>query len=150
MVMGSAGRCRLSAIAHTRSGSFARIPADAAIEPAGAREDVGVDSLRLLIEWANGWSVSRGRPTPSAVAGGVRIDASRPGRAARYMLPTLDRALLAGLGDAWTRVMAILGNWAVSNGTPTGLLAATGQGAILYHRLGWTAHGEIAGAVRAR
>jgi len=49
-----------------------------------------------------------------------------------------------------TTVMSILGTWAVSSGVRTGLLAATEQGAILYRRLGWTAHGEIAGAVRVR
>ena len=46
--------------------------------------------------------------------------------------------------------MSVLGNWAVGNGTRTGLLSRTEQGVALYRRLGWTAHGEIAGAVRLR
>ena len=49
-----------------------------------------------------------------------------------------------------TAVMTILGNWAVGNGTRTGLLSGTELGVALYRRLGWTTHGEIAGAVRLR
>ena len=211
-------------------------------------DDFRMDAGSLLIEWAHGWSVSRGRPMPTAVVGGVRIDVVSPGHGARYVLKTLDRALIerlrgsgtaigveiktlgdsaalrAWLGDAWssypacklmtseftrghvpllgaytsrlstdrasmvaavldgegavvssarlvrwgpygivdqvatvpahrrrglaTAVMAMLGQWAVSNGLHTGVLSATEQGAFLYGQLGWIAHGEVAGAIR--
>jgi hypothetical protein len=43
----------------------------------------------LLLAWAHGWSLSRNRPTPVPVHGGVRIDAEHSGPP-RYVLPVLD------------------------------------------------------------
>ncbi len=53
-------------------------------------QNVPVGDCGLLIAWAHGWSVSRNRPTPVPVPGGVRIDAAEQWGAPRYVLPVLD------------------------------------------------------------
>lgn len=203
----------------------------------------------LIIEWARGWSISRGTPPPAPAGKGVRIALREPGGAERHVLPVFDRVqiarlaaevtgagseikvlgdsaeLIAALGGGWasypacelmttsftrsrialpggcrfrvardratavamitcpsgeiaaagrlapvgrhgvvdqvetraqhrrrglaTAVMALLGNWAVDNDLDNGLLSATREGQALYHHLGWTTRGEVAGAVRS-
>jgi hypothetical protein len=39
-----------------------------------------VDTAELLLEWARGWAVSRGRPKPTAVDNGLRIHLGRSDR----------------------------------------------------------------------
>ena len=51
-----------------------------------------------------------------------------------------------GLG---TSLMTLLGNRAANAGLTMGLLSATDDGRALYRTLGWTSHGELAGAVRS-
>lgn len=49
-----------------------------------------------------------------------------------------------------TAALALLGNRAADAGLRHGILAATGMGAPLYRRLGWSSHGPIAGAIFKR
>jgi hypothetical protein len=58
----------------------------------------------LIIEWARGWSVSRGTPPPTAAGRGVRIALRQPSGAVRYVLPIFDRIQLAQLADRLTTV----------------------------------------------
>jgi SAM-dependent methyltransferase len=140
------------------------------------REDSCVERTELLIAWARGWAVSRGRPEPLPVTGGVRIPL---GHAERHVTTTspgwlrdddvpigtvlkvfgpletgefgivdkVDTVPAHGRRGLATAALAVLGNWAVDHGLRIGVLAATDQGAPLYRRLGWTSHGPIAGAV---
>jgi len=82
---------------------------------------------------------------------GLVVSSARLARWSGYgivdQVETIPRFRRHGLA---TVVMTMLSNWAVSNGVHTGLLSATEHGATLYRRLGWVAHGEIAGAVRSQ
>ncbi|MEV6850080.1 hypothetical protein [Actinoplanes sp. NPDC051411] len=133
-----------------------------------------MERAELLIEWARGWAVSRAHPAPTPAAGGVRIQLGHAERHVTTAMPgwladadiAFDtevkvlgppEALRRSLDDRWlmfptvelmaTAALAVLGNWAAGQGLRTGVLAATGQGAPLYRRLGWASHGSIAGAV---
>jgi predicted GNAT family acetyltransferase len=85
-----------------------------------------------------------------SVGDGAVVSSARLARWGRYgiidQVETVPGFRHRGLATA---VMATLGNWAVGHGVCTGLLSATDDGAVLYRRLGWTALGEIAGAVRS-
>ena len=74
-----------------------------------------MDARGLLVNWAYGWSLPRGRRLPAPVAGGVRIDLGVPSRAVRFVLPGLDRLSIARLGRGWTAVgteVKTLSGWA--------------------------------------
>jgi len=46
-----------------------------------------LEARALLIEWAHGWSVSRGCQGPVVIDRGVKIDVGAPVVSGRYVLP---------------------------------------------------------------
>jgi hypothetical protein len=74
----------------------------------------------LLIEWAHGWSVSRGARMPVSVDGGVRIDVSRPAARSRYVRAAFDRTSVSRLGQA----LVVSGNEIKTLAAPAALMWA--------------------------
>jgi len=74
---------------------------------------------RMLLTWAHGWSVSRSRPAPVRVLGGVRIDAADRRGAPRYVLPTLDGLPAADLAPG-TEVKTLASGAGLRNWTGEG------------------------------
>ena len=73
------------------------------MRPGVAQNDHVASRGELIIEWARGWSLSRGTPPPTAAGAGVRIALRHPDGAARHVLPAVDRIQLVRLADRLTR-----------------------------------------------
>ncbi len=69
----------------------------------------------LVQAWARGWALSRGVPAPHARGDHLRIDVGLPGHVTRYLLPHLDRDLLARLVSTQARS----GTWLKICASPT-------------------------------
>jgi GNAT superfamily N-acetyltransferase len=66
----------------------------------------GIDPV-LVGKWIRGWSLSREKPPPEAIAGGWRVDVNEPEQAARYVFPCVDEAvrrLTASMSPRFTPV----------------------------------------------
>ena len=88
------------------------------------------DGRMLMIEWAHGWSVSRGARMPVAVDGGVRVDVNRPAASSRYVLAAFDSTSVSRLGKA-----LVLAGTEIKTLAPAGALRACLDDAwTMYHR----------------